>query len=326
MFKRNIVVALLFLMIIIPLVITFYSGKKNQETLFKDVSPNDENYDFIQQAVKQKLLTGYADGTFKPDKPVTEAEFLAMLYRAYYPEQEDNDRLGIKKYYNWAESQRWKIFGKDSRQRELTLVDVSVLLANALGYHLSEDGSVQLLLDKGLLNEVAGPDFETFYNTKLTRIQALKLITNLREKVDHLQKRPLHPSEEPAIKSEFVDIFTPVEKWLIDQNYDYRLTVWARELGVIDNEKEIIYANYFHEHSPYNFFVLYEAQPEYVNLAHKIFEKMNIKMDVGKFSKAVKTVIEERKSSFIEVDDWTVTFSAGNTDEMIQVHFYKLRN
>ncbi|WP_371825304.1 S-layer homology domain-containing protein [Paenibacillus soyae] len=38
---------------------------------------------YIAWAVKEDLANGYEDGTFQPDKPVTEAEFMALLLRAY---------------------------------------------------------------------------------------------------------------------------------------------------------------------------------------------------------------------------------------------------
>ncbi|SFM09151.1 S-layer homology domain-containing protein [Paenibacillus sp. 1_12] len=39
--------------------------------------------DAIDWAVLNKVVDGYADGTFHPDNPVSEPEFLAMLLRAY---------------------------------------------------------------------------------------------------------------------------------------------------------------------------------------------------------------------------------------------------
>ncbi|MDF2659082.1 MAG: hypothetical protein K0Q94_1873, partial [Paenibacillus sp.] len=37
----------------------------------------------IEWAVKQGVVDGFADGTFQPDKLVSEAEFVTMLLRAY---------------------------------------------------------------------------------------------------------------------------------------------------------------------------------------------------------------------------------------------------
>jgi len=49
---------------------------------FKDVSPNHWAYNEIETAVRLGFLQGYADGTFRPDEPVTRAEVCAMLSKA----------------------------------------------------------------------------------------------------------------------------------------------------------------------------------------------------------------------------------------------------
>jgi hypothetical protein len=39
--------------------------------------------DAIQWAVQQEMVSGYEDGTFKPNNQVSEAEFLSMLFKLY---------------------------------------------------------------------------------------------------------------------------------------------------------------------------------------------------------------------------------------------------
>ncbi|SEP14146.1 S-layer homology domain-containing protein [Paenibacillus sp. OV219] len=45
----------------------------------ENISPNVRTY--VALAVEKKLISGYSDGTFMPDKPVTRAESAALLYR-----------------------------------------------------------------------------------------------------------------------------------------------------------------------------------------------------------------------------------------------------
>lgn len=52
-------------------------------TKFKDVAPQSFASGYIQSAVDQGILTGFTDGTFKPDEPVTRAEMAIMLVKAY---------------------------------------------------------------------------------------------------------------------------------------------------------------------------------------------------------------------------------------------------
>jgi hypothetical protein len=47
---------------------------------FSDVKAEDA--DVIAKAVSRRLINGFADGTFKPDAPVTRAQFVTMLSRA----------------------------------------------------------------------------------------------------------------------------------------------------------------------------------------------------------------------------------------------------
>ena len=55
------------------------SGKSS----FKDVDKNGWYADYIGYLAKYKVIEGYNDGTFKPDAPVTRAEFVAMSVRYY---------------------------------------------------------------------------------------------------------------------------------------------------------------------------------------------------------------------------------------------------
>ena len=49
---------------------------------FKDVPAGAWYADTLQWAVERSIVSGYGDGTFRPDSQPTEAEFLAMLFRA----------------------------------------------------------------------------------------------------------------------------------------------------------------------------------------------------------------------------------------------------
>lgn len=46
---------------------------------FQDVSPEDEAYAAIVWAKDRGIISGYADGTFKPNASITEAQFAKML-------------------------------------------------------------------------------------------------------------------------------------------------------------------------------------------------------------------------------------------------------
>src|SRR4028119_1876507 len=53
-----------------------------QTTNFSDVSSSYWARDFIAQLAQRDIIAGFPDGTFKPDAPVTRAQFAAMLRKA----------------------------------------------------------------------------------------------------------------------------------------------------------------------------------------------------------------------------------------------------
>jgi S-layer homology domain len=56
-----------------------------QRTFFNDVSDSYWAKPFIERLVKEGVINGYADGTFKPEQPVTRAQF-AMILRSAFSE------------------------------------------------------------------------------------------------------------------------------------------------------------------------------------------------------------------------------------------------
>lgn len=52
-------------------------------TSFSDVSSNYWASPFIQALAQRNVISGFTDGTFKPDQPVTRAQFAAMIQKAF---------------------------------------------------------------------------------------------------------------------------------------------------------------------------------------------------------------------------------------------------
>ena len=54
--------------------------------MFKDVVRNSQTewyYSQLEWAVKEGIVNGYEDGTFRPDRPVNRAEMVILLKRLY---------------------------------------------------------------------------------------------------------------------------------------------------------------------------------------------------------------------------------------------------
>jgi len=59
------------------------------DTTFSDVNKNDWFYADVTQAVDKKVTTGFSDGTFRPNEPITRAEASMMMYKAEQLEQNE---------------------------------------------------------------------------------------------------------------------------------------------------------------------------------------------------------------------------------------------
>ena len=70
------------------------SGITSGAATFRDVPTTHWASSAIESAVNQGFVNGYADGTFRPTNPVTNAHFNAMLSRAFYPTDLNTADLG----------------------------------------------------------------------------------------------------------------------------------------------------------------------------------------------------------------------------------------
>lgn len=78
------------------------SGKAS----FADVSSKEWYADYIGYLSKYDIIKGYADGTFKPDAPVTRAEFVSMAVR-YYGLFNDIQKSGYTVQYTDLTKDSW---------------------------------------------------------------------------------------------------------------------------------------------------------------------------------------------------------------------------
>ncbi|NHN32225.1 S-layer homology domain-containing protein, partial [Paenibacillus agricola] len=116
----------------------------------------------IKQAVSKGIISGYPDGTFKPNATVTRAEFAVMLMNTLKPQGEgtaltfkDNLKIG-----NWAQKavaqavQAGIVMGyEDGTFRpdaEITRAEMAVMLANAMGQTLQANAATGFVDDKDI--------------------------------------------------------------------------------------------------------------------------------------------------------------------------------
>ncbi|HTG68923.1 MAG TPA: CAP-associated domain-containing protein [Candidatus Udaeobacter sp.] len=138
---------------------------------------------YISWAIEQKLTQGYGDGSFKPNKLVNEAEFLAMLLRTYgiAPESSASDSTWFKPYYDYADSLGWPT-SSTPQNGEFRRGQAALLLASAVnGKAFNEQDAIQWLLDEKISNGRTSATVSGFIpDGKLTRAEALTFFYNLK--------------------------------------------------------------------------------------------------------------------------------------------------
>lgn len=127
-----------------------------QTTSFSDVSSNYWASGFIQELVQRDVIAGFPDGTFRPEEPVTRAQFAAMINKAFNksPVRQSANFADVSSSY-WAASAIQKAYtigfmsgypGNIFRPDEnIPRAQVLVSLANGLNYAASGDAENVLL-------------------------------------------------------------------------------------------------------------------------------------------------------------------------------------
>ncbi|EXX85406.1 copper amine oxidase [Paenibacillus darwinianus] len=153
----------------------------------------------MEWAIGQRIATGYADGSFKPNRTVGEQDFLVMLMRAY-PElalrQQAANEPWYKPAYDKAAELNWPI-GKTAFNRG----DAAALLAAANGQSLSVTGAVRWMLGAGLTVGKTSPTVDGFKSgDNMSRAEALTFIYNFKKNKPALNVAPVPaiPAPQPA--------------------------------------------------------------------------------------------------------------------------------
>jgi uncharacterized protein YkwD len=131
------------------------------------------------------IVKGAGDGTFGPDRNVTEAEFLAMLFNAY-PNQELPSQVKspwYAKYYDYAiATMHWPV-SVEAANKPVFRGQVARIITASQGNLLTTDQSVQFLLDQKLANGKTSATVAGFgKESPLTRAEAVSFVKNLLDK------------------------------------------------------------------------------------------------------------------------------------------------
>ncbi len=158
-----------------------------------------ENY--IEKSTKEKIINGYADGTFKPNAPITRAGFVTLVYKMFEPSSKADlstyKDVPAKAWYRdaLAGAISMGIFNGDSTTKArpndyITREEAIVMLNRILGYKVTEDVELELtdldevsswakddvlaFIEQGYINGYKDNTFRPKNN--ITRAEAVKII------------------------------------------------------------------------------------------------------------------------------------------------------
>ena len=171
-------------------------------TAFAYIDTNNHwSKETVKWGIENEIVQGYPDGTFKPDNTVTEAEFLAMLLRAYKVKGVGNFPHWADPYYGAASLYNYPVNGSDDiskRNQPIIRTHVAEIIAGTQGTNYTGRDAIHYLLKEGLAkgkdpNNITIANFEG--KATLTRAEAVQFVKNVLETgVEKLQKRPIIPS------------------------------------------------------------------------------------------------------------------------------------
>lgn len=134
---------------------------------FSDVSSDYWASDYIQRLAALGIVSGFPDGTFRPDAPVTRAEFAAILRQAFLPAQATGttpsfrdvpadywaaEAIQAARATNFLSGYPGNVFYP---QRNLSRVQAIVSLASGLGYETVDTGVLDYYIDAREIPEYA---------------------------------------------------------------------------------------------------------------------------------------------------------------------------
>ncbi|MHA7966761.1 S-layer homology domain-containing protein [Paenibacillus sp. CAU 1782] len=167
---------------------------QSPSALFKDVQHHWAR-EAIELAVKEKVISGYSDGTFRPDQNVTMPEFLTILLRSYGVMVESS-KPGQPWYdgvISYAKEKNWNV--GDQLTQPITRGQVARLIVNTAGENYNLNDSITYVLHSGIASGKTDKTIAGYQpQDRLTRAEAVVLIANIKTKLSELKEAPIEES------------------------------------------------------------------------------------------------------------------------------------
>lgn len=163
----------------------WFAGLSAHAMTFKDL-PDEQShwaYDTIMWAAERGIVGGDEEGKFRPNEPVTEAEFLTMLILALGVEEKE-----VEEKHHWSDgfyaaAEKYELPLTYEKDKPIRRGLVAKIIAHSQGYEVEEKQAVQWLYDQGLSNGKNGEKtYEGFAPDEyLTRAETVTFIRRLLE-------------------------------------------------------------------------------------------------------------------------------------------------
>jgi len=134
----------------------------------------------VQWGVDAGVVNGFPDGSFRPNGAVTEAQFVAMLFRAFQDQSpEESGPYWYSAYYRQASEWRWPVDAA-AANTPMKRGAVAQTMAAAFGKQLSVEDAVAFLLDNALAQgrRTTNGRVDFGENGTLTRAEAVQFVRN----------------------------------------------------------------------------------------------------------------------------------------------------
>lgn len=208
---------------------------------FEDLASTHWAYSSIQWAQENGIVEGYPDGTFRPSKNVSEAEFLKMFIQTYRDiEPLPNSTHWADSVYAIAQTNNYPVKSYTDhtyRNKIINRQSVAELIAAADGTSYMGDQAIQYLLDQGYSHGKTENSVKGYKgNDPLTRAEAVQFIKNVKDQgMKDIQPRPeTKELDEPSNPNSTSK--TAEYNDLLSTDGMYELTKEEKELARLINE------------------------------------------------------------------------------------------
>lgn len=152
-----------FIIIVFLMSSTCFAENETGMGIFRDVPTDHWAYDAVSWMAGKQIITGYTDGTFKPNNPVTRAEFATIMVRALELNLKDPGEktfADVSKNhwaYKYVETAKYYLTGYRTSTGDLFKPSDTAV---------REDMAVALVKAKGLANEDVNNDILNVFTDK----------------------------------------------------------------------------------------------------------------------------------------------------------------